>query len=155
MPLPEGYLPRKGDEVLIRARAKRDTDADGEGYFEIIGAEHYKLFMNAEEVHSLYRRQWNEGDLVKSVEFDGRGRVVAVSDDYVWVVAETGLDEGGYYTLEANHLELWEEPIPTITEAELLAGLEPLIAPCDGSPGSQSVVGDDDPISSRDEAANR
>jgi hypothetical protein len=141
MPLPEGYLPRKGDEVLVRARAKRDTniDVDSEGYLELVGQEHHKFFMNVSEIHSLYRRQWNEGDRVKSIEFYGPGLVIGISDEWVWVLCETGEDEGGRYTLTANELEPWVEPAEIMTQEDIKRAFAP-------SPVSQSIVGDDEPI---------
>lgn len=107
MPLPEGYLPREGDEVLIRARLKHGLDDDGEGYFEIVGKEHNKFFMDADKIHGLYRRQWNEGDKVRSIEFGWQGRVLATSEVWVWVEVETGPDAYRKYTFAANELEPW------------------------------------------------
>lgn len=86
MPIPEGYLPRKGDEVLVRARAKRDArpeDPDIECYLEIIGQEHQKFFLKASEIHSVYARCWNIGDTVTGYNFDGPAEVLAVDGSEV------------------------------------------------------------------------
>jgi hypothetical protein len=152
MPLPEGYLPRKGDIVLVQARAKRDTnlDVDSEGYFEIIGQEHCKFFMDVSAIHSLHCRRWNEGDRVKSIEFDGPGLVIGISDEWVWVLCETGEDEGGRYTLTAN--EPYIEPksdefkIDPQWEADPIKPDPILDGMLHATPGSQSIVGDDEAI---------
>lgn len=123
MSLPEGYLPRKGDEVLIRARMITADDGE-EHYLAIVGREHHKVFLSNSEIHSLHCRHWNEGDRVTSEEFAGPGIVLATSDEWVWVMCETGYEEGVRYTFAANELEPYVEP-----EA-----------------GSQSVVADDDEI---------
>jgi len=122
MPLPKGYLPRNGDEVLIRARAKRDTseDADGEGYFEIVGREHNKFFMQPSEIHSLYLRNWDIGTMVTcGGEFEGPAEVIAVDGAEVWCRTENGIR----WTIEANELEPHIAPeddlaVETMTETE-------------------------------------
>jgi hypothetical protein len=128
MPLPEGYLPRKGDEVLIRARAKRDTRIDDDPetacYLEIVGKEHQSVFLPRSGIHSLYCRKWNVGDRVRDIgEPETVGKVVAAHDKYVWIRADKG-DCMYMLTFEANELEAAPEQIAveTLTEAELLAG---------------------------------
>jgi hypothetical protein len=129
MPIPEGYLPRKGDEVLVRARAKRDArpeDPDIECYLEIIGQEHQKFFLKASEIHSIYVRCWNIGDTVTAD--DGPAEVIAVDGSDVWV---RDLD-GVRWTVEANQLAPYVEPAAaaeTLIEAELTSSTEPYEPP--------------------------
>lgn len=87
MPLPEGYIPREGDEVLIRVIVRSNYRDDGDGLVPVavVGAEHRTLFADIGKIHSLYCRKWNEGDLVKSEEFNGEGVVMATSDEWVWI----------------------------------------------------------------------
>ena len=152
MPLPQGYIPREGDELLIRVTVRRDYDSDdGLVAVHVSSAPHRTLFADLDKIQSIFARKWSEGDKVTSREFDGPGTVLAVSEDWVWVLCETGDDAGGRYTLPANDLEPYVEPeelaVEKMTEEDLLRGLEglapPLEVPCD------------DPIAARDEAANR
>jgi hypothetical protein len=165
MPLPEGYLPRKGDELLIRVTVRNDYGKNDGSLVSVTvtGAPHHQFFAYLDKVHSIYARKWSEGDRVQNSE--GWGEVVAVHDDQVWVKLLHGNKEfamaGLMITADANDLDPYvdteELAIETMTEAELLAGLEGLApppeAPCNGQLGSQSFVGD--PILARDEAANR
>lgn len=144
MPLPQGYLPREGDELLIRVTVRRDYDSDdGLVAVHVSSAPHRTLFADLEKIQSIFARKWSEGDKVTSREFDGPGTVLAVSEDWVWVMCDTGDDAGGRYTLLANDLEPYVEPeelaVETMTEAELLAGLDGL-APPPEHPATESVV---------------
>jgi hypothetical protein len=115
MSIPEGYLPRNGDEVLIRARAKRDArpeEPDIECYLEIIGKEHQKFFLKASEIHSVYARCWNIGDTVTGDGLAGPAEVLAVDGRDVWV-RDVG---GARWTVEANELAPYvEPPAPALT----------------------------------------
>ena len=74
--------------------------------------------------------------------------LVAVDGGDVWIRCTSGSYTGLRYTLPANELEPYVEP-ETMTES----GLE--VFARSGCLGSQSVVGDDDPIAMGDEAASR
>jgi hypothetical protein len=145
MPLPEGYLPRRGDELLIRAKVSFDVEPDDEDvHLEPIGAEWKKIMIPLADVHDLHCRTWKKGEKVTQANW-GSGTIIAVHENMVWVqLALTG----GLATFEANALEPYIDPeeiaVETMTEAELLAGLEHLIPP--PAPGSQSIVGDDEAI---------
>jgi hypothetical protein len=149
MPLPEGFLPRKGDELLIRAKVSFDVEPDDEDvHLEPIGAEWKKIMIPLANVHELHQRSWKKGEKVRSREFDGIGLIMAIDGCWIWIKEISGENEGSMWTLEANELEPYVEPeelaVERMTEAELLAGLEHLVpAP---APGSQSIVGDDEAI---------
>jgi hypothetical protein len=119
MPLPEGYLPRKGDIVLVQARAKRDAypnEPDIQCYFEIVGHETNKFFMAVSEIHSIYSRNWEIGDTVSyPAMFEGPAEVLAVDGHEVWV-RDT---ENQRWTIEANELEAYVEP-PAIDHHKML-----------------------------------
>lgn len=160
MPLPKGYLPRKGDEVLIRARMRRDArigDPHVECSLEIVGQEYSSgIFLSCAEIHSLHARKWNEGDRVQNSA--GWGEVIAVHEDQVWVKMCSPIDMAGLMiTSDANKLEPYVKPdaIDMVALGIDVALSYPPEPPCGGRLGSQSVVGDDDPIAARDEAANR
>ncbi len=151
MSLPEGYLPRRGDEILIRVRALHDArtdETDSMVHVEVVGNEHRKLFVDLDNIHSLYCRKWNEGDKVTCKgEFEGHGTVISTHADSVWVEQDGGDCDGLLWTCEANGLEPYVEPLEKMTEAELLDGLAPLLPPepirCRGS---QSDIGDGEEI---------
>jgi hypothetical protein len=100
MPIPEGYLPRKGDVVLIKARAKRDAypDSDRENasiqcYFEVVGHEGgTNFFVRADEIHSLYARNWDVGDMVFGDGLTGPAEVLAVDGFEVQTVSGATLE---------------------------------------------------------------
>ena len=152
MPLPQGYLPRKNDELLIRVKVRSDYRDDGSELVSVAvsGSEHRHLFVNLDKIHSLFCRAWNEGDKVTTGDFEGPGEVIQTHDEWVWVKAltdDTKGCEGLLFTCEANELEPYVAPEPEpqrMTEEDLMRGLEPLIPP--PAPGSQAVVEDDDDI---------
>jgi hypothetical protein len=167
MPLPEGYLPRKGDVLMIQVRVNDNYDID---YYQnnapdmisvhVVGSVHRTFYVGMDQIHALHCRKWNEGDRVMCDSFHGPGEVVATHGDSVWIKTLEEHEDvfqtaGCLYTIEANELQPYVEPLERMTEAELMAALEPLCPPCGGAIGSQSIVGDDDPISARDGAANR
>jgi hypothetical protein len=154
MPLPEGYLPRRGDELLIRAKVSFDVEPDDEDvHLEPIGAEWKKVMVPLADVHAIHCRKWDKGDKVIWQSFEGaKSTVIAVYKKWVWIKDEFSDDTE---IVSANELEPYVDPeelaVETMTEAELLAGLEPLIIPepnivPDPAPGSQSIVGDDEEI---------
>ena len=160
MPLPEGYLPRKGDELLIRVRARRDTDKLDDpimGAFEVVGREHNVFYLPIDQIHSLYCRAWNVGEKVLYKHFNGPAEVIATYGNQAWI-KNLDNNKGKYtvqtWTADANDLKPWIETdvVETVTEQkpDWMRG-----APCGGAIGSQSIVGDDDPIANRDASANR
>ena len=128
MTLPKGYLPKEGDELLIRATVKYDvrikkdaTDETTYVHLRPVGG-HTSFMVDVAAVAGIYCRNWDVGAIVISGEFEGTGEVIATHGTEVWVKDF----EGELWTVEANDLELAPG---TMTEAELMAGLEPLIAP--------------------------
>jgi hypothetical protein len=114
MSLPQGYLPRKGDTLLICVDVRSDYNTvDGSLVsVAVTGSPHRTLFADFDKIHSIYARKWNEGDRVRSSE--GWGEVVAVHEDQVWFkllgdVGEYGAI-GAMYTFDANDLEPYVEP---------------------------------------------
>lgn len=161
MPLPEGYLPREGDELLIRVKVSYDVQPhDRDVHARPIGQEHRKFMIPLDEVHALYCRSWNVDDRVSCGEFEGAAEVVAVCDSYVWVKDRMNQ----MWTVEANDLEPYVEPeapletMRNFIEAAIGAPKPDMVAlgeaiafnypncPPPPAPGSQSAVGDDDEI---------
>jgi hypothetical protein len=149
MPLPEGYLPRKGDEILVRARVKSDNHAhDDEFFLEIVGRTHHNFFMSIDEIHSLHCRHWNEGDAVIYPGFIGKCEVIACDGDAVWIKSFTN----NRTTVNANELEPYVEPKPDEFKIDPQWEADPikpdpiLDGMLNATPGSQSIVGDDEAI---------
>ena len=120
MTLPKGYLPKKGDELLVRAKVAYDVeDHDADVHLIPIGANHKRLVVPLDLVHAIVLRKWKKGDKVRSAEFEGTGVVVAADGPWVWIKEIDGENADSMWTLEANDLE----PYETMTEAELMAGV--------------------------------
>jgi hypothetical protein len=146
MPLPEGYLPRKGDELLIRAKVSFDVETDDEDiHLELIGAERKKIMIPLANVHELHQRSWKKGEKVRSREFDGIGLVMAIDSPWIWIKEISGENEGSMWTLEANELVPYVEPEKIHTAEYPDTGSDTMICAHD-LVGSQSIVGDDEEI---------
>jgi hypothetical protein len=116
MPLPDGYLPKEGDELLIRAKVKYDIDDGDENvHLSVVGEEWKTFIIPISRIHSLNFRAWNEGDKVCEIK-DGRfGVVIDTHGDQVWVELVTG----NLATFHANELEPQPKTQPA-TENEVL-----------------------------------
>ena len=142
MTLPKGYLPKEGDELLIRATVKYDVHKDATDettyvHLRPVGG-HTSFMVDVAAVAGIYCRNWDVGAMVTSGEFEGTGEVIATHGTEVWVKDF----EGELWTVEANDLELAPG---TMTEADLMAGLEPLIFP-PPAPIIEPVPSDDNDI---------
>lgn len=116
MSIPEGYLPRKGDVVVLHAVVKYDVnpteDADSE--------EGLQVWVTPKEYHSssrvplktlvgVYSRYFEEGERVRFVnEPQTIATVLAICDEFVWLKTEIG---GTYLTNPAVDLEPVPEPV--------------------------------------------
>lgn len=95
-----GYLPREGDILTIRAKVKYDVEA-GEDTIHIrpIGA-FSDVSVPLNDTVDLYSRHWNEGDKVTLESHPGIGTVLSVCDSMVWVKFSIGTPK----TIAANNL---------------------------------------------------
>ena len=119
MPLPEGYLPRKGDVLVIHVETRFDVGTDDrEGkklYVHVhpVSESRYPHFrVGLDEIVALHCRKWEPGQQVRVIE-DRRafGEVVAVHGEQVWVQMQLGsVSAGDMKTLAANALEKMPEP---------------------------------------------
>lgn len=154
MPLPEGYRPREGDELLIRAKVAYDVDTgDDAVHLRPVGSEYKSLMIPLDQIHALHFRRWNEGDRVLDREFNRGGTVVATIDDQVWVkVSPTEDDPSGFMsTFDANDLQPYVEAATADIGTADPMGIDPPPKIWPEAPGGAL----DDPILTRDEAANR
>lgn len=115
MSLPEGYLPREGDVLVLHVAVKYDVDPGEKNVFVIIPPNKHNMeFVPLESFVGVKRRQWKEGAKVRHRDISGMfGEVVAMSGDYVWIQLGT---TGGFITAHCNEIEI--DPIAT--------GLQPL-----------------------------
>jgi hypothetical protein len=112
MPLPKGYLPRKGDTLLICVDVRSDYDNDGSNLVAVAvtGSPRRTLFADLNKIHSIYARKWSEGDRVQNSE--GWGDVVAVHEDQVWIKMCSPIDMAGLMiTSDSNNLESHEPAV--------------------------------------------
>ena len=139
MPLPEGYLPREGDELLIRCRVSYDVKLTGESvHVSVVGADHHRPIVPMKSVHGLYCRHWKEGERVID-EDDTPGTVISTKDEFVWVYRDAlGENEpADMFTYRANELR----PEPTVSAPEAPPVEPPPPAP---APAPAAVSDDDD-----------
>jgi hypothetical protein len=117
MNIPNGYVPKEGDIVIIHAVVHGDYDPGDKTLFVRL-RRHDCVGIDPSKVIGLYARRWEVGNRVRGVHNE-IGEVVAVSDNMVWV----RLDRGGFNTFSANNL-LPEEPTNPLSTA-IAAGRAP------------------------------
>ena len=101
MSLPEGYLPREGDTLIILAKVKHSFDP-GDTMVHVVPEGHYSaIAIDLDKILGLYARAW---DIDARVLFEGsEGIVAAVYGSSVWVRFGEG-DTASFETVEANEL---------------------------------------------------
>jgi hypothetical protein len=146
MPLPEGYLPREDDILVIHVRTRYDVKDDDRGdgseplYVHVspIGDSDYHRFrLPLHDVVGIKRRVFHVGEFVRHRNLERVfGEVAAMSDDSVWVKLDVHADkkgsQGGHRTFHCNELE----------PNTVIAAVEGAIATMDGSGGAanQTVI---------------
>jgi hypothetical protein len=121
MSLPEGYLPRKGDVVVLHATVKHVCDPGDDSVHLKVNGHWDTTIIELDKVAGLHRRHWDVGD---KVQFRGRapvdqrhGVVAGVEDDMVWVRFDDRKER--FLTLHANQIEAQpEEPQTVAAEPE-------------------------------------
>lgn len=106
MPLPEGYLPRKGDLISVQGTVKWDVEFN-DPYIHI-DVDGKTLTLEPDKV-SLVRRRWANGEKVQLSDsfWPEPGIVIAIVDDFVWVKDPSN---GEPITYPANSLKEWRDP---------------------------------------------
>jgi uncharacterized protein YoaH (UPF0181 family) len=115
MPLPEGYLPRKGDIVVLHAVVKHDVDRSDSLVFLNIVGDYSQISVAAEKIEQLWSRHWDAGDAIQLISRDLAGRrpgeVMSVDGEMVWIKFA---DQGErFMTFHANQIE------PRVPEEDL------------------------------------
>jgi hypothetical protein len=135
MSLPEGYLPREGDILMIAGTVEHDVTSSSayifvntDGASSTIALNTHKPLPNV----TLKRRTWREGEMVvhKAIE-RFYGEVVAMAGDHVVVKIGDGADKrrstGGLRIFHCNELE--PKPEKTFDCAGADVRMEPAPAP--------------------------
>lgn len=107
MPLPEGYLPRKGDVVVLHAvvkydvNPKEDADSDDGVQVWVTPLEHYSASrIPLKTLVGLYSRSFAEGERVR-VKGEGpvaQGVVISTHEDVVWMKLDENAGFGTYFS---------------------------------------------------------
>ena len=114
MPLPEGYLPREGDVLIVHGKVKHDVDA-GEKHVYLAFRKYDTTHVDLAEVVGVYSLHWNVGDWVTFPGMYGIGKVLATHEDQVWAV----FTDEPPQTFSANELKRApDEPEPIEEPAE-------------------------------------
>jgi hypothetical protein len=119
MPLPEGYLPRKGDILVLHVKTRfdvRDDDLEGRKLYvnvHPVGESRYHHFrVHLDEIERIWCRHWETGakiQLKRREPAERRpGEVLAVEGEFVWVKFSDSGER--FMTLHANQIEPREEP---------------------------------------------
>lgn len=95
MPLPEGYLPREGDVLVLHGRVVYDVNAsdvdrggtEGPKVFVRLTGDYEDRRVPVNTVVDIFSRKWNVGDevIIDGDDEGGFGEVLAVHDDHYWL----------------------------------------------------------------------
>lgn len=121
MPLPEGYLPREGDVVVLHAVVKWDVkpseDADdSDGLLKVFvrpigGYTDHRVPVNT--LVGVHSRRFAEGERVRVIG-DGpvaQGVVISTHEDVVWMKLDEGAGFGTYFSSGLEHIpDTLDEP---------------------------------------------
>ena len=99
MPLPEGYLPREGDVVVVHAVVEHDYHATSSTKMVALAPRKYAqtFYIDLDQIIGIHRYKWEVGDLVTYSVF-GVGQIIAMHEDLLWV----RFDGGEMQTLDAG-----------------------------------------------------
>jgi hypothetical protein len=131
MPLPEGYLPREGDVLVLHGRVKYDVerqaaDHDEDGKLTVwvrLLSDFRDCRVPLETVVGVHRRKWDAGAKVRTrADHAVFGEIVAVHEDAVWLQLDGASKRPGnrptkhpqsLLTLHCNEIE----PMPAAYES--------------------------------------
>lgn len=113
MLLPEGYLPRRGDVLVLHGTVKydvvekEDREHDGLKVFIRLDSDHSDRRVSLDTVVGIYSRKWEPGNLVRLIgeRDEDVFEVVAVSGQHAWCKLEKPGCDPSFGTYLANDLE--------------------------------------------------
>ena len=136
MSLPEGYLPRKGDVLVIHVTTRYDVQdrdrEEGEPIYVHVSpvgdSSYHKFRLPLADVIAIHFRNWEVGSKVRSViDHEDTGEIAAVYDGWLWIKQP----DGHMLTLHANDAEPDEIAAPperpNPVSAAVAAGRAPTI----------------------------
>lgn len=87
MPLPEGYLPREGDVLILHGVvAHTMRREDSENVFVKLEGRHSSVMVDLASIVGIKQRHWEPGDIVRKIADPAvSGTIVAVCDGWVWM----------------------------------------------------------------------
>lgn len=83
MPLPDGYLPRKGDVLVIHATVKYDVETSDDSIHVVPADRHSSVLIKRSDIVGLHCKKWEPGDLAR--HDDVAVEVIAIDGDEVWI----------------------------------------------------------------------
>lgn len=123
MPLPEGYLPREGDTLVIHAVVKYDVvpkedaeDEDGPKVFLRPVGYYTDIRIPVKDCVGIFSRKWEVDERVQfPKDHSYTGTILAVHEGRCWVRLDGGKTDGmgeSFMTVDANELEPYEKKEP-------------------------------------------
>jgi hypothetical protein len=126
MPLPEGYLPREGDVLVVHVKVSFNVDpGEKDVHIRVVG-DFRDTAMPLNKIIGLHCRRWDADDEVVFPGMNGVGTVLAVYEDQVWVL----FPDEAPQTFPANGLL----PAPSAKKHADDDGLDPPPAPQSPAP---------------------
>lgn len=123
MPLPEGYLPREGDVLVLHGTVKYDADLDPENveketvWVTLLG-DYTSRRVPLAKVVGIKRRTWKVGEKVRSRnDHEIFGEIVATHDDLVWFALASDSKSGKVRQHQRNLLVHCNEIEPLLPES--------------------------------------
>ena len=119
MPLPDKYLPREGDVVVLHATVEYDV-RPGRDMVSCKVAGSVAHYIPLESVVAIHARRWDADDKVIYPGMEGVGTVLATHEDQVWVLFPSEPPQ----TFPANELLPAPEPVTDeTTDPDTIAAL--------------------------------
>jgi hypothetical protein len=122
MPLPEGYLPREGDVLIVYARVKYNVD-HGDEYVHVNNA---NGVIGLDNVIGIHSRKWEEDDAVRFIKMpEATGVVRSIRANMVWIELDkpTEFTSGIETFVTADSTEI--EAVPIMPDFSEVSELEP------------------------------
>ena len=100
MKLPEGYLPRENDVVILHGTVKYNVEpADESVHVRVAGMDYRDVMVPLDKIVGIHARHWAIGDKVLCNDGDS-GTVAATQDGMAWIK----LASGAFTTYACNDL---------------------------------------------------